>query len=316
MKKGLLITAAVFVAIGVALLAVAYFLSGRDLTKLSGIKYETNTYTVESDFNDISIITAETDVVFKPSEDGKFSAVCVEKEKVRHTFSVEDGVLKISVDDQREWFDHFLFHKSLVMTVYLPLSNYGSLKIEQTTGDVEIPETFSFTNVDITASTGDVIYSAAATETVKIKTSTADIKVNGINAGNVDLSVSTGDIIAENICCEKTLSVKVSTGDATLSDITCLDLVSTGSTGDITMKNVVASGSINIERSTGDVVFDSCDAASITVRASTGDVSGTLKSEKVFITKTSTGRINVPKTTTGGLCEITTSTGDIDIKIA
>ena len=51
------------------------------------------------------------------------------------------------------------------------------------------------------------------------------------------------------------------------------------------------------------------------VNTSTGDVNGTLLSEKIFITDTSTGRVSVPKTTSGGKCEITTSTGDINIGI-
>lgn len=78
---------------------------------------------------------------------------------------------------------------------------------------------------------------------------------------------------------------------------------------------MTASGAFSIERSTGDVEFDGSDADEITVKTSTGDVRGTLKSEKVFLTDTSTGWINVPKTTSGGRCEITTSTGNIDIAI-
>ena len=44
-------------------------------------------------------------------------------------------------------------------------------------------------------------------------------------------------------------------------------------------------------------------------------VGGTLLSDKVFITDTTTGDVDVPKTTTGGKCEITTTTGDIEIDI-
>ena len=81
------------------------------------------------------------------------------------------------------------------------------------------------------------------------------------------------------------------------------------------MKNVVATGTISIKSDTGDVRFEGSDAIEISVKTDTGDVTGTLLSEKVFITETSTGSINVPKTTSGGKCEITTSTGDINISI-
>lgn len=71
----------------------------------------------------------------------------------------------------------------------------------------------------------------------------------------------------------------------------------------------------SIERDTGDVRFESCDAGQITVKTSTGDVTGTLRTEKVFLTKRSTGAVDVPESGTGSKCEITTSTGDISIQI-
>ena len=83
---------------------------------------------------------------------------------------------------------------------------------------------------------------------------------------------------------------------------------------DISLKNVIATEKISIERSIGDVKFDDCDATEIWVETDTGDVTGNLLSEKIFITETSTGDVNVPKSTKGGKCEITTSTGDIYIK--
>ena len=81
------------------------------------------------------------------------------------------------------------------------------------------------------------------------------------------------------------------------------------------MKNVVASEGFIIERGTGDVSFDSCDAAEIFVETSTGDVKGNLLSDKVFIAKSDTGKVNVPKTVLGGRCEIKTDTGNITLSI-
>jgi DUF4097 and DUF4098 domain-containing protein YvlB len=64
----------------------------------------------------------------------------------------------------------------------------------------------------------------------------------------------------------------------------------------INLKNVVAAGNFSIVSDTGDVKLGHSDAANISVKTSTGNVTGTLLSEKVFITETSTGKINVPKT--------------------
>ena len=64
------------------------------------------------------------------------------------------------------------------------------------------------------------------------------------------------------------------------------------------------------------MIFKNCDAAELFVESDTGDVKGSLLTDKVFITESDTGRVNVPKTVTGGKCEIITNTGDIEIVIA
>ena len=81
------------------------------------------------------------------------------------------------------------------------------------------------------------------------------------------------------------------------------------------MKNVNASGVFSITRSTGDVEFDACDASEIYVKTDTGDVTGTLLSDKIFFAESDTGKVSVPKSVTGGRCEISTDTGRIDITV-
>ncbi len=112
-----------------------------------------------------------------------------------------------------------------------------------------------------------------------------------------------------------TLSVKVSTGDVNITDIKCKNVISSGSTGELYLKNVIATEKFSIKRSTGDVKLDSCDADEILIKTDTGDVKGSLLTDKVFITETDTGSTDVPKTTKGGKCEITTDTGDIKITV-
>ena len=81
------------------------------------------------------------------------------------------------------------------------------------------------------------------------------------------------------------------------------------------MNHVIAANKFSIERSTGDVKFSRCDVAELYLKTSTGNVTGSLLADKVFITDTNTGSVDVPKTAVGGRCEIKTGTGDIKIKI-
>ncbi len=317
MKKGFIIAAIVLVAVGVIIFLIAFVASGFNFSKFDTIKYEKSTYTVSEDFEKIEIKSDEADIAFKLSEDGKLKVDCIEREKVKHEVSVENGTLKIIAVDKRAWYDYLtLFSfKSQSMTVSLPSDNYKALNISSDTGDVSIPDLLSFGDTQITASTGDIAFDASSDGRLKIKTSTGNISIMGVHATTIDLSVSTGTVNAKNVDCKEALSVKVSTGKTNLTDVSCRNMIANGNTGDITLKSAVASGDFNIQRSTGDVHFDNCDAGQIFVRTSTGDVMGTLHSEKVFITKTSTGHIDVPDTISGGRCEITTSTGDIKILI-
>ena len=81
------------------------------------------------------------------------------------------------------------------------------------------------------------------------------------------------------------------------------------------MSNVVAEELLSLDVHTGSISFDGCDAAEIRMTTSTGDVKGSLLSGKIFTVKTETGSIDVPDSTGGGSCKVTTTTGSIKIKI-
>ena len=195
-------------------------------------------------------------------------------------------------------------------------AEYSSLVIKEDTGDIEIAKDFEFESIDVSLDTGNVKCYASATETIKIAASTGDVYAEGISAGSIDLKTSTGDITASGITCDGNVTIGVSTGKSCLSNIACKNLTSTGSTGDISLTNVVAAEKISVKRSTGDVTLESSDAAELFITTDTGNVTGSLLTDKIFITKTDTGRVNVPNSITGGRCEITTSTGDIKISIS
>ena len=316
MKKPIIIVAIILIVLGLAIFAVIYFAADRDLSNLRVAEGETNTYNVEESFQKIDIEVREANIELKKAEDGKCSVVCVESDKVRHTVSVEESTLKITVNDSRKWYDRWSFLSSeYSITLYLPTDEYESLKIDTGTSDVTVPDGFLFGSVDIKGGTGDVIFNANGTQYVKIETSTGDISMKGVSAGEIGLVLSTGDVIEEGVSCEKGLSISVSTGNVTLTDVTCQTLFTKGSTGNLKLKNVVAAGDFSIERSTGDIRFESCDAAKIAISTSTGDVTGSFKTAKIIFAKTTTGDIDVPERLVGGECTIKTSTGDIRVEL-
>ncbi|MGN1052881.1 MAG: DUF4097 family beta strand repeat-containing protein [Candidatus Scatosoma sp.] len=318
MKKAVkagLITAAVLVVIGALIFVLTAYSVGWNFNKLGEGRYETKTYEVKEEFSNVSLKTDTADIAFVPSDDGNCKVVCDEEKNKKYSVAATDGVLTVEVVDTRKWYERTSWFSSENITVYLPRTEYASLVVEGSTGAVEIPEKFSFDNVDVTVSTGSVKCFARATGSVKITASTGDVYVENVSAGLLDLTVSTGKITASGVTCDGDVKIAVSTGKTVASDIRCENFISTGSTGDISLKSVIAAQKFTIQRSTGGVKFEGCDAAGIYVKTSTGDVIGSLLSEKVFITNTNTGETDVPKTSGGGRCEITTSTGDIKIQI-
>ena len=314
--KAWLIAAAALILSGCALFAGVMTTIGWNFTKLSTVKYETNMHEVDRPFSAIAVTTDTADVAFVLSDDGRCRVECREEENARHTVTVENDTLTVRREDQRPWYDHVgISLGATKVTVYLPETAYSALSVFENTGNVDIPQGLTFVDAEISVTTGDVRFFAAAQGTAKLKTSTGDIRVENISAGSLDLSVTTGKVTLSGAACTGDVTVGVSTGKAVLTAVSCRDLTSTGATGSLSLDRVTATGRFSIKRSTGSVKMNGCDAAEISVKTGTGDVTGTLLTDKVFITATGTGRVDVPQTTTGGRCEIVTGTGDIRIQI-
>ena len=319
MKKGTkiwLITAAVLIVVGCILLGGIMAMLKWDFPKLSTNNYETNNYEIEELFHNTSIVTNVADIEFVACEGSKCMVECYEQTGIKHLVSVKDDTLVIEVVDTRKWYEYIGINFQVPkITVYLPGGEYSVLSIKTNTGNVQIPEDFRFASIDVSEDTGNVKSRASVADGIKIKTTTGNICIENASARALDLSVSTGKVTVSGVTCTGDVNINVSTGKASITDTKCQNMVSLGNTGDISLKNVLVEEVCSIERSTGDVRFDGADAAGIFVKTDTGDVRGSLRSDKVFFVKTDTGDVHVPKTMTGGRCEITTNTGDVYITV-
>lgn len=313
-RKIWMLIATGFLAVGLILFCVVMTMYGRDFGKLGG-GYETNTYSITQEFHSITMNTETANITYIKSTDGSCKVVCHEPKNIPHSATVENGVLKIRVSDERKWYERLLNFGSPKITVYLPEQEYRALTIREDTGDVEISRDLQFQNLDVSVSTGNVNCYASVTGALKLKSSTGHLHVSNLTAGSMDLSVSTGNVRIASVKCEGDIRLKVSTGDAVFTDVSCRNLTSEGSTGDFTLGNVSAEEKLSIRRSTGNISFTQCDGGKIFVNTSTGRVTGSFLTDKIVYAHTSTGKVSVPKSTTGGLCEIHTSTGDIKITI-
>ena len=292
-----LIVATALVVVGCIFLLGGMAMLNWDFSSWSTFSYVTNQHTPEGTFTKISIEADTADIVFLPSENGSCSVECYEMEKAQHSVAVQNGTLQIRVEDNRKWYEYIgINFGNPKITVYLPQAQYKELAIRASTGDVTIHHPYTFGNVQITLSTGD-------------------IQISNLSAHTAYLSVSTGKITVSDSECSDLLNVFVTTGKSHLKNITCRIFSSGGGTGDVSLENVIAEDTMTILRSTGDITLSGCDAGEIIIETDTGDVTGMILTEKIFYAHTETGRVEVPNTKTGGRCEITTDTGDIRITV-
>lgn len=292
--KILIIVASSLIVLGGIVFTLVMSSLAWDFSKLNTLKYAINVHEIEQEFDSIFIETDTADVKFILSTDGKNKVECFEQEKLNHKVSVVDGVLTVKINDERSWFEHVtLFGKKTHVNVYLSSEQLDNVTVKASTADVEIGKEFSLNNLDVSVSTGDVTCKASVSQLLKVKVSTGDIDLFDLNANKIELRASTGDMELDNVDCK--------------------NLTTEADTGDISLTNVIASQSLNIKRSTGDVEFNGVDSLSINVETSTGDVEGTLLSGKIFDCDSSSGKVQVPNSTDGGICKVRTSTGRIKL---
>ncbi len=308
---------------GSALLVAGGTIFAIGLTKANKFEIVNEEYDLsDQDFANFKFDVDISDIEFKVSEGTEKKVVIKESKKIHHEVSVSENTLNITQRDDRKWYERvFNFIPfNLKTTIYLPAGSYANLDIKNSTGNVLIPDNYTFNNLTINQSTGNINVKANVLDSINIKVSTGDAYLYGINPKSVTMSASTGDIKLEKFNVENDVEINYSTGGSTghieLIDINAKNVKAKTSTGDMSLKNVIASQDIDLKSSTGDIEIDRCDANVITLKASTGDIKGTLLTGKIFTAKSSTGKISIPASIEGhGTCSIETSTGDINIKV-
>lgn len=331
--KWLYISGAIIFAIGIIIFILSMAIVGFSFDELGGV-VENNTE-ISGDFNSIVIDTSTADLKIQISSDGKSSLQTRANDKIIYRPTVENGILTIKGEDNRKWYERMFDFGDDDVVLSLSTTQYESLSIKGSTGNIVISEGLAFAKGEIAVSTADVkIESSLGNLTVSI--STGDFSMKNTALESLNIKGTTGDIILKNIDVSKGAAIELTTGDISLENINmggALGIV--GSTSDLEMKNVkaqslnaklstgemelegvVIDGEMKLKTSTGDMELEGCDASSLKIESSSGDVSGVLLTSKIFYATSSTGDISVPKSTQGGLCEVVTSSGDIEFKIA
>lgn len=316
-KKVLIITSVAVIAIGMIISAFSLFSVNFDFSKLNTMNSVTKTYAVDENFRNIHIEGAECDIRLMPSNDDKCRVICNEEDKISHSVSVQNDTLTIKRTDNREWYEHIavFYWGDIEIIVYLPKSEYEELYVKSTSGNIEIPEDFTFSKADIDNTSGEASFVSRVKSDLEVKTVSGDIYVGETTAKNIDVQSTSGNITMSSAKLNGELKIKSISGDIKLSDIECQSITSNTTSGNNTFSSVIAKTNMKIESVSGDVELYQSDAETMNIKTTSGNIDGTLLTDKIFDIKTTSGNINVPPSGMGGKCEIKTTSGDIELSI-
>lgn len=299
-KKILITVAVILVAVGMICGFCGIYSLGFKFNEISTSDFVTHTYTVEDDFTNIIIEDAESNINFYKSNDDKCRVLCDEREKVTHTVVNENNTLTVRVKDERNWFERInigFFIADMRVSVYLPKNKYDSLNAASMSGDIDVANEFTFDNAKVGSISGDV--------SVK-----ADVKQE------LNISSTSGDVIINNISATECINASSVSGEIDLSNVKGKEIFANTISGGVMLADTVASQKLKANSTSGEIDLKRCDAKNIVLDTVSGEISGTLLSNKQFITETTSGTVNVPQSVSNEECRITTVSGDIYIKIA
>lgn len=265
---------------------------------------------ITATFDGIEIVSDTADLTLVPSDECKIEYTT--HKRITYSTRVEDGVLKIKLEDNRRWFQKvFSFGDGSKLTVYLPAGEYSSLTIKQSTGNIDIPADYKFGSADIDLSTGDTKFCASVVGDLKIHATTGDITLENVSCGSLDTKVSTGKTSYANVVVTGDAQLNATTGDMFLNNVSFGNLSSVASTGDLTATGLNGVGSLSIERSTAKVSLRDVNCGDMTVTVSTGKSSLTNVSCASFTTTGDTGDIDMTGLIASDKIDITRDNGDV-----
>ena len=319
MKKGkkiALLTAVLFVVLGAALGVGATLFGDLTLESLDAQELVTETIPITEDFRNISINDSFSDIYFLPSEDDTCKLVFTRLTDVTYTAEVEGDTLTILGQDGRKWYEMIQFGSGsawgeLEMVVYLPETQYRDLTITSGAGDLNIPSNFVFDFALLVTASGDVVFRGGVEKALTLQTASGDILAENVRAESMQINTASGTIAMNTVTVGENLALDSSSGEINLTTVECGELNVNTTSGEVECRDVLAGSILRMDTTSGDIQLVDCDASTLYLTSSSGDISGTLRTPKVFQADSDSGNVEVPRATTGGLCEIHTSSGNI-----
>lgn len=298
MMKGCWIAGAIILTLGIIVFALGAGLS------TDSMEYQTAEKSFSGGIQSISIDCAAEDVYIRPSTDGEFHVLCSVPSGVGYDIKVIEGTLTVTTQKEiLDYFTFFDFGAEAKITIQLPVMNtvvcFESLTVETASGDIQVAEQLLFSRCDLTTASGDISFRADVQGRMKLETTSGDIYVEDFSqapAYECILSSTSGSVV-----------LKGQSAAALIVDTVSGDILLENCDFDVLTANAVS----------GDLELQNVDTDECYLGTTSGDISAGLRKAMDFHCSSTSGEIETPPSVTGGgLCQITTTSGDIEVWIA
>ena len=285
-------------AVGGLMTAAAAVRGIFNIENVKGLSCEMKAFEVTEAFSDIHVEDTECSVRILRAADDKCKVICPEKQdgSIYHTVTVSDGVLRIQRHDAGKWYQYIGISFDIPdVEVYLPEEAYGKLAVHSVAGSIQVDDGFIFESASLESTSGGIRMLSEVKEELTAET-------------------ASGRITIENASPER-FSAKSISGRIALCCIRSGEITARTTAGKIELTDTVAEKNLHAKSVSGGVALDGCDGGSIRIETTSSSVKGTLLSDKIFVTESTSGSVRVPRSAAGGECGITTTSGSIDIEI-
>lgn len=348
MKKGFLITAIVLwiliaaVIIGVMIIGVDEVFS-RNI--ISGNTVLLKDESIQIGLNNSLIIEAShQDIEIRKTSDTSM--------KVSHYGNSDisdDKLFKVSYSNNtiRIYFDYaykinfFSLNNYEKLVVEIPQTYSDSLKVAISSGDMRIFDSFSFSKITLTSSSGSIITensiisdeevsftsssgdiitkeSISANRNISIVSSSGNINIRGLITSNEDISISSssGDVKFNEAVTAKNLKINTSSGGIRAGEINIYDKVTfSNSSGGVNISGTITAKEIRAVTNSGSINLSIVNVVSYYLQTSSGDIKvNSISGEGEA--KSSSGGINLTLSDPNGIVKLTTSSGGIRVSLS
>lgn len=255
--------------------------------------------------------------LFTPSVSGRSVKVALPREEYKSlTVETVSGHVSINV---RYTFSEDVTLTSTSGTIGTAAAIGGHLDMRSTSGDLYA---MGFLNTVTARSTsgkvtlgGKTVLGDCTAATADLETTSGEIRVRTVTLDSLTAQTGSGDIHMESVTVTEAADLETTSGEIALLYTTCGTLTAETGSGDVELADSTVATHLQAKTVSGDIRFARADAATLNLKTTSGSVSGSLLTPKIFYTDTTSGSVDVPKSTEGGLCEIQTTSGSIRITI-